>query len=158
MKANRVWQFVTGLSLLCMIGACVTAKSPAMPASSAQKSNLTPGMIKASVVEGETTQNDILSRFGAPNIITRDRDGREVWTYDRQYTATAAEVAAWQAGWAAGAGGVGTNEPIGAMGGASGQSAKTSAVSQTSSGTMTWMITFDEHDVVDKHKLNWTSF
>jgi hypothetical protein len=115
-------------------------------------------MVKAKVVEGRTTQTEILQLFGAPNIITRNEDGKEVWTYDRQYTATAAEVARWRGGGGLLVGGVGTSEPVVAGGGITGQSGKTSAVSQTTSGTLTWMINFNTQDVVEKHRLNWTSF
>ena len=48
-----------------------------------QKSNLTPGMAKTRIVKGETSQNDILEVFGAPNVITRTKTGSEVWTYDK---------------------------------------------------------------------------
>ena len=48
-----------------------------------QKSNLTAGMVKKEIIKGVTTQNDILQVFGAPNIITKNRSGNEVWTYDK---------------------------------------------------------------------------
>ena len=158
MKTRGLCWAVVSFGLSVGVSGCVTAKSPALPGSNVQKSNLTPGMVKTRVVEGQTTQAEILELFGAPNIITRNRDGREVWTYDKQYTATAAEVASWNVAGAGGVAGVGTVEPIGGMGGVSGQASKTSTVSQTTSGTVTWMITFDADDVVEKHKLNWTSF
>jgi len=49
----------------------------------AQKSNLTVGMVNKTIVKGQTTQNDILQTFGAPNIITKNKSGKEVWTYDK---------------------------------------------------------------------------
>ena len=48
-----------------------------------QKSNLTAGMAKREIIEGVTTQNEILELFGAPNIITHNKTGNEVWTYDK---------------------------------------------------------------------------
>jgi len=48
-----------------------------------QKSNLTPGMVKTRIVKGSTSQSEILSIFGAPNIITKNKSGNEVWTYDK---------------------------------------------------------------------------
>lgn len=48
-----------------------------------QKSNLTAGMAKAKIIKEQTTQNDILEVFGAPNIITKNKSGNEVWTYDK---------------------------------------------------------------------------
>jgi len=49
----------------------------------AQPSNLTPGMANKTLIKGQTTQNEILTVFGAPNIITRNKSGNEVWTYDK---------------------------------------------------------------------------
>ena len=48
-----------------------------------QSSNLTPGMAKTTIVKGKTTQNEILTVFGAPNIVTKNKSGNEVWTYDK---------------------------------------------------------------------------
>lgn len=48
-----------------------------------QKGNLTPGMAKTKIIKGETTQSEILEVFGAPNIVTKNKSGNEVWTYDR---------------------------------------------------------------------------
>ena len=33
---------------------------------------------------GKTTKSDVIETFGSPNITTRDGDGNEVWTYQRQ--------------------------------------------------------------------------
>ena len=44
---------------------------------------LTSGMAKEKLVSGVTTQGEVLETFGAPNIITRDREGRESWAYER---------------------------------------------------------------------------
>jgi len=48
-----------------------------------QKSNLTPGMAKAKIIKNQTSQTEILDIFGAPNIITKNKSGNEVWTYDK---------------------------------------------------------------------------
>ncbi len=48
-----------------------------------QGENLTVGMVKTKIVKGVTTQNEILEVFGAPNVITKNKTGNEVWTYDR---------------------------------------------------------------------------
>jgi hypothetical protein len=44
---------------------------------------LTHASVQLKIKKGETTQNDIVEAFGAPNIMTTDGDGREVWTYRR---------------------------------------------------------------------------
>ena len=46
-------------------------------------SNLTAGMAKTEIVEGETTQARILEVFGAPNLVTLSSERGEVWNYQR---------------------------------------------------------------------------
>ena len=43
---------------------------------------VTAGMVKKSVITGETTQTEVLEIFGPPDLLTH-KDGREVWTYDK---------------------------------------------------------------------------
>ena len=59
------------------LSACVTSQAP-------QKSNLTPGVVKTQIKKGITSQADILSLLGAPNIVAKNKAGAEVWTYSRQ--------------------------------------------------------------------------
>jgi hypothetical protein len=91
-----------------------------------QKSNLTAGMVKKEIIEGVTTQNDILQVFGAPNIITRNKSGKEVWTYDTISVEKSAEEGYWNVIVAGAAGGR----------------------SSTSTRTFTLMIEFDDNEVV----------
>ena len=150
-------------ALLCMAAgtsACIMAQSPALPQSSAQKSNLTAGMVKKYVKVGKATQADLLTVFGAPNIITRDRDGNEVWTYDRQSIASVSEIAAWNAGGsvtAAGAGLAGST-PIGGVASGGGSAGKSSNTGQVSSATFTLMLTFGANDVVKDYRMMATQF
>ena len=103
MVQSRGFLRILVLIFLCVLtGSCVRARSPNLPYSNQQKSNLTAGMVKKYVKVGEATQTDLITVFGAPNIITRDKDGNEVWTYDRQSIASASEVAEWNASGSAG--------------------------------------------------------
>jgi hypothetical protein len=151
--------FFSLLLALC-IGGCARAKAPDLPHSNRQKSNLTTGMVKKYVKVGEATQTDILAVFGAPNIITRDKNGHEVWTYDRQSMATASEIAAWNATGSAGAVGAGIvgDVPIGGAATAGGSTGKSSSASQISSATFTLMITFDESEAVKDYRMMATQF
>lgn len=91
-----------------------------------QQSNLTPGMAKTKIIKGQTTQNEVLQVFGAPNIVTKNKSGNEVWTYDKVSVET------------------GTSDVYGTLlivGGAGSRSS-------TSARTFTLMIEFDEKDVV----------
>src|SRR5215210_6539721 len=46
-------------------------------------SNLSYGTITATIKKGVTTQLDLLEMFGGANVTTMDRDGTEVWMYER---------------------------------------------------------------------------
>lgn len=91
-----------------------------------QKGNLTPGMAKTKIIKGQTTQNEILEVFGAPNIVTKNKSGYEVWTYDKVSVET------------------GTSDVYGTILIAGGVGSRTS----TSTRTFTLMIEFDENNVV----------
>lgn len=153
----------TVLIIICvgmLTGGCVRAKSPDLPYSSQQKSNLTAGMVKRNIKVGVTNQADLITVFGAPNIITRDREGHEVWTYDRQSMASAAEIAEWNAGGSVtvGAGGIAGDAVVGGAGTLGGSSGKSSTAGQVSSATFTLMISFDENDVVQDYRMQATQF
>lgn len=147
------------LCALLLLGGCA-ARMKALPASSEQKSNLTPGMVKETIVHGQTSQTDVLRTFGAPNIITRDRGGREVWTYDVQFTATAAQIAEWQLGGGLSGGLAGWGGSLAGLGGGSlnGRGGETTSTSQVTSGTFTLMITFNLQDLVDDYTMMSTKF
>jgi len=51
--------------------------------STPQKSNLTYGMVKSKVIKGKTNQNDLIRLFGAPNLVTKNRNNDEVWSYNK---------------------------------------------------------------------------
>jgi len=151
------------LLIVCMgfitVG-CVRAKSPDLPYSNQQKSNLTAGMVKKYVKVGEATQADILTVFGAPNIITRDKDKNEVWTYDRQSIASASEVAEWNTSGRVGAiaGGLVGSSAVGGGASIGGSSGKGSTAGQVSSATFTLIIKYDENDVVQDYRMMATQF
>ena len=151
------------LLIVCMgfiTGACVRAKSPDLPYSNQQKSNLTAGMVKKYIKVGEATQADILTVFGAPNIITRDKDKNEVWTYDRQSIASASEVAEWNTSGRVGAiaGGLVGSTAVGGGASIGGSSGKGSTAGQVSSATFTLIIKYDENDVVQDYRMMATQF
>ena len=47
------------------------------------KSNLTVGMVKSKIIIGETSQSEIMTLFGAPNLITANSKNNEVWNYNK---------------------------------------------------------------------------
>ncbi len=46
-------------------------------------SKLTAGEVKRQIVKNETTQAEILEYFGSPNLTSINRDGEEVWSYNK---------------------------------------------------------------------------
>ncbi len=105
---------------------------------------ITQGNVQLHLKKGITTKSDVLEKFGAPNLTTRDGQGREVWSYQKH--ATKESVAS---------GGLGIAGLIGAgVGGAGVAGASASA----SSRTMTLIIKFNANDVVEDYDSRSSSF
>ncbi|WP_240320786.1 hypothetical protein [Sphingomonas crusticola] len=105
---------------------------------------LTHGMAQMTLHVGTTTQEDVITTFGAPNITTLDAQGQEVWIYDRQATVTSSGSSGFSIGMLIGAGGSGV-----AGGGGLGFGKSKSHSSETQR-TMTLIIKFGpDKKVVD---------
>ncbi|MDE0119897.1 MAG: hypothetical protein OXM55_07825 [Bdellovibrionales bacterium] len=76
-KRSVVFSLTVLMTITFSIASCTSLKAP-------QKSNLTPGIVKTKIHKGVTSQAEIVNLIGAPNIITKNKDGDEVWTYSRQ--------------------------------------------------------------------------
>lgn len=153
------------MKILATIGAlslCIscTSSAPDMPAANAQKSNLTPGMVKSNIKEGQTTQTQVLQVFGAPNIVTMDTTGHEVWTYDVQSTQYTSAQTSKSGGGGAGvaAAGVANSTLVGGGAAAGGAGSKNTNVGASTSSTFTLMITFRDNGTVDNYRMMSTSF
>lgn len=112
------------ITTILILVSCTSAPPP-----SSQK--LTLGMVQSTVVRG-ANQTQITKTLGAPNIISRDMNGNETWTYDRISRDSEAKSASLFSifnpiGWLTGAGTV------------------SRASSSTSSKSLTVVITFDEN-------------
>lgn len=101
-----------------------------------QKSNLTVGMIKTKVVEGKTSQTEILELFGSPNLITTNSEGKEVWTYNK--SAYESDSSSTSASFAPFFG-------IGVSG--------SSSSSRASTSSMDVIITFNKRGIVEKYRV-----
>ena len=65
-----------------------TVKAPELPPPPAATagdppSALSYGMVTGRVKKGVTTQQDLIELFGGPSTMTTDKDGTEVWMYDK---------------------------------------------------------------------------
>ena len=71
--------------LMCplLLVACV---STTPVGESMSKSNLTSGQVSLTLKKNITTQTEVVETFGAPNLVTQNADGEEVWTYQKNAT------------------------------------------------------------------------
>jgi outer membrane protein assembly factor BamE (lipoprotein component of BamABCDE complex) len=128
--------FLLMLSTLAIIG-CSNTSDMIVPE---QKSNLTVGMIKSKIIEGKTTQSEVIELFGAPNIITTNSEGKEVWNYSKSSYQSGAQGKS--SGWSVLLAG----------------SSKSSVLSNASTASMDVIITFDKKGVVETYKVISSSF
>lgn len=70
------------LPLLTLV-ACMGTTPVGEPMS---KSNLTAGQVSMTLKKNITTQAEVVETFGAPNLVTQNADGEDVWTYQRNAT------------------------------------------------------------------------
>ena len=129
--------FLLFLSIL-MITGCTNTQNDV----TTQKSNLTVGMIKTKVIEGKTTQNDVIELFGAPNLVTTNSQGNEVWTYNKSSYNTK------ETSGSANSGIVGTGAILGVFGGST-----SSAVTNASTSSFDFIVTFNKKGIVQKYKI-----
>jgi outer membrane protein assembly factor BamE (lipoprotein component of BamABCDE complex) len=135
---KNLWKGVKMKTVSALIWGCLLLAgcSDVNSVQPVQKSNLTPGMVKKQIIKGVTTQNEILQVFGAPNIVTKNKTGNEVWTYDTISVEKSAEAGYW------------TVVVAGASGGKHSSSVR----------TFTLMIEFDSNDVVKDCSYRVSSF
>ena len=123
-------------AILAAMSGCATTSGPV----DQRNSELTQGNVQLNLQVGVTTKADVLSKFGAPNITTRDGAGQEVWSYQRM--ATVSQSSSSASFWTILLAG-------------SGKSADGFA---QSSRTMTLIIKFDAKDVVSDFRSRSSDF
>lgn len=72
------------IGTIFLLTGCASMLQPVTTANSA----LTQGNVELNLHSGSTTKAEVLEKFGAPNVVTRDGAGREVWTYQRAMQAS----------------------------------------------------------------------
>ena len=98
-------------------------------ANAPEVNRLTLGTVQQTISKG-ANQTEIMEALGAPNIITNDAEGREVWTYDRIYRQSESRSGVLVTWW----------NPITWLAGlSSGSASRSSATSKS----LTVLITFD---------------
>jgi len=109
-------------------------------------------MVQMTVKVGQTSQAEILETFGAPNIMTMDATGAEMWVYDRHATVTSDSSGGFSIGLGIGGGG-------GDVGGGGGLGfGKHKSKSETSTRSMTLIIKFNGQKIVSDFRSRSSSF
>jgi len=70
--------------LILFVWGCVAPPEP--------DKSFTHGAVQLNLIKGETTQNEVIQKFGPPNIATLDGDGNEIWTYQRRASVSQSSV------------------------------------------------------------------
>ena len=77
---GKILLLITAIVILCIsfVFGCAT-----FPEKETEKSKLTVGVVKQMIIKGETNQAEILETFGSPNLVTKNKEENEVWSYNR---------------------------------------------------------------------------
>lgn len=116
--------------LIISISACQSYKYGTED--NAQKSNLTMGVVKTQLKKGQTSQEEILKLFGAPNLVSKNKSNKEVWSYNR----------------------MSVEQKAGSTDFFSGQRASQSSTSKS----FDLIITFNENDIVEDYSVVSTAY
>ncbi len=149
MKNNRqvLRPIVAIVTVGFLVGGCTTNWQEPPPAedSRIQRDPLSYGAVTAKVRKGETTQEEIMRLFGAPNITTMNKNGEEVWMYDRVSSTTQSD------GWS-------EERRFSAFFGLDTFSAKQGSGRRSTTSTLTAIITFDLDKRVTDYSARATQF
>lgn len=99
-------------------------------------STLTAGEVKRQIAKGKTSQSEILSIFGSPNLVTKNKDNKEVWAYNKMSFDTS----------------------TGSEGGTLILFGGSKAVSSSATKSFDLIITFDNADIVEDYKMIQASY
>ena len=101
-----------------------------------ERSKLTVGEVKRQITKGMTTQAEVVSLFGSPNLVSKNRDEKEVWASNKMSFESSK-----------GSSGV----SLILIGGSK-------ATASTTSKSMDLIITFDKNDIVEDYKVIYASY
>lgn len=80
------WPTATFAIVLLTLSGCASA--PQQP----EKDRLTTGQVQLKLRANQTTQTEVLEAFGAPNLVSTNSQGEEVWTYQRNAVQASAHL------------------------------------------------------------------
>lgn len=126
------------LGLAVLLSLPQTARAADEPGTLPRETTLTLGAIQRSMKTGMSTA-EVVETAGSPNLVTRGRNGRESWVYDRFATETS-EQSVHMFG-----GGIGVGPVFAGAAGGGGSRKKSS----TSQRTLMLIVTFSQDGLVE---------
>ena len=135
------------LGLAVLLSLPPVARAADEPAKAARETDLTLGAIQRSIKTGMSAA-EVVDSAGSPNLVTRGRNGRESWVYDRFATETSEQ--GFQVG---GAGMGGGGSFLGALGVGGGR-----RKSSTSQRTLMLIVTFGPDGTVESYTYRSSKF
>jgi len=79
--SKRYFVYAAALCAMLVISGCTVDMSE-----KDKNSPYTAGNVQMTIKQGITTQAEVLEKFGAPNLVTIDSSGDDVWTYQKYAT------------------------------------------------------------------------
>ena len=138
-----------------LLTACMSAVQHQQSLPSFKERELTVGIVQKEIRVG-MSQAEVVEVLGAPNIVTRDSEGKETWIYDKIATEAYYSKDSGGIGGGVGGGGVaGTTLILGILGGS--YSKEAGAVSTTQK-TLTVIIKFDKNNKVESFSYHASKF
>lgn len=145
-SAGQILNTLVMASLL--LAGCATRQGEvAPPTTKAQNTNgITYGLIKRDLVVGQSTQEDVIRKFGSPNNMVYHGKSGELWIYDHVQTESTSQIETSRSGLSVG--GLAGNSS-GGVGVAGGIQNSTSMARNTSTvRTLTVILDFNEKGVL----------
>lgn len=120
-----------------------------------QEQQMTLGIVQRDIKVG-TSQADVATALGSPNIVTQDAEGKETWIYDKVSSITSYG----SSGFGVGIGGLGGGYGSGGFGGGLANVGynKNGGTVQSAQKTLTVVLKFDENHNVASFSYHMSSF
>ncbi len=120
-----------------------------------QEQQMTLGLVQRNIQVG-TSQADVATILGSPNIVTQDADGKETWIYDKVSSITSYG----SSGFGVGVGGLGGGIAGGGFGGGIANVGynKNGGINQSVQKTLTVVLKFDDKHNVSSFTYHMSSF
>ena len=134
MNTSYKMKTLVSIALFSLMFSLIGCATP--PTKTDEGTTLTYGEVKRQITKGVTTQAEVLNVFGSPNLVSKNKEDKEVWAYNRMSYETAS-----------GAGGA----SLIIIGGSR-------AVSSSTTKSFDLIITFDKNSVVEDYKVIQASY